>query len=410
MCGIVGYISVTPQGISKKESQFFEDLLIADSVRGRDGTGVVKVNQKGESLFLKKAGGPFELFSSPNYNQFHIKQQNEKITALIGHNRFGTTGSALTECAHPFTFGNITMVHNGTLLRHSPLPKFMQFRTDSEALCSAINDLGIQDTIKKVWGSFSIVYFNAQDNTINFARNEHRPLFFCEIVKDTSFAFASEDDMLAWFIKRHFPDAHQQQIYDLVPYNLMTIALSSKKVSFTKLISHIPPVEKKRKQNKSQAGFLTQTPIQTPITDASVFQNNRYVSVKCLSTYHVEDEIIFTLDTIKELGEDENNKRWLITGRRGDLEGIQFRFICKSEQNKTDLETGIIIVGKIKHIRYDMTNTNTADKKEHIMYVSDCQPCLLPDDTTDVIGKFALKKMFNYIENMTSPNAKGTIQ
>jgi len=50
MCGIVGLADFSNNGVGYQEWGIFQQLLIADSARGMDGTGIIKVHKTGAVL------------------------------------------------------------------------------------------------------------------------------------------------------------------------------------------------------------------------------------------------------------------------------------------------------------------------------------------------------------------------
>ncbi|MCS5737398.1 class II glutamine amidotransferase, partial [Herbiconiux daphne] len=110
-------------------------------------------------------------------------------------------GEVVDRNAHPFQHGSITLVHNGTLDNQSLLPDHQKFAVDSENIAYSIDKIGIEETIKKLNGKFTLVWFDAKDQTLNFIRNKDRPFHFMETSSGDWFG-ASEEDMLMWLSKR----------------------------------------------------------------------------------------------------------------------------------------------------------------------------------------------------------------
>jgi len=205
MCGIVGIADFSKQAIGYSELNMFQQLLIADSARGMDGTGIIKISDKGASDWRKIQGHPFALFEARGVRNKFIQpiMNKEYIRFLIGHNRYGTTGAKDTASAHPFQHKHITLVHNGTVSSGSSLPELKEFKVDSEALCASIARIGIEDTVKKMFGPFSIVYFNSQTKTVNFLRNYGRPMFMGVNKTRDLVMFGSEKELLTWVAERN---------------------------------------------------------------------------------------------------------------------------------------------------------------------------------------------------------------
>lgn len=205
MCGIVGVANFSKQAIGNSELNIFQQLLIADSARGMDGTGIFKVLDTGLVEWRKCQGHPFVLMSSKGFStRFYdpiIKSQFVRF--LVGHNRFGTTGSRDTKSAHPFNCKHITLVHNGTVTAACTMKELKEYKVDSEAICAAIADRGIDKIVKEMWGPFSIVYFDSNEKTLNLIRNYGRPMFVGAKESRSLLLFGSEEPMLKWVADRN---------------------------------------------------------------------------------------------------------------------------------------------------------------------------------------------------------------
>ena len=74
-------------------------LLILDSLRGEDSTGIASIKKVGGDVIVAKSlGDPYQLFDSKSFDRA-LKASSK---AIIGHNRYATTGAILTKNAHPF--------------------------------------------------------------------------------------------------------------------------------------------------------------------------------------------------------------------------------------------------------------------------------------------------------------------
>jgi hypothetical protein len=197
MCGIVGVVS---NYLSVKEKEIFSTLLYVDAVRGMDSTGVLVVGDKFESSIIKAVGSPMRLFAMPEWGEKVEKSNGPKL--LLGHNRSATRGEVTIDNAHPFTHGPITLVHNGSLFTHSNLSD-KEHNVDSDAIAYALAQGDIVEVSKKLHGSYSLVWYNSDDRTINFARNKDRPMHFTTISNGATLIWASEKLMLEWVLDRN---------------------------------------------------------------------------------------------------------------------------------------------------------------------------------------------------------------
>lgn len=209
MCGLVGVAAFERAGLFNSHIDSFQDLLVADAVRGSHGTGIFSVNAKGRRSTLKIAGHPYNLFQCKGYGNLTSVSATPYVKVLAGHNRYATTGDHNTTNAHPFYHQNITMMHNGTLTRRDKLPvrKLLgaeaPFVVDSDHFTYAVSEIGVADAVANLEGAYAIVYYDSYKKTLNFARNYQRPLWFAKSVKDNLLLWSSEPELLAWVKRRN---------------------------------------------------------------------------------------------------------------------------------------------------------------------------------------------------------------
>ena len=169
MCGIVGYIG----------HRTVEDVLIEGlkrlEYRGYDSAGIAI---SGEKINLKKIKG-----SIKNLENI-VSSMNS--THGIGHTRWATHGEPSDENAHPFIdcSGEFAIVHNGIIenymsLRDDLIKKGHKFssETDSEVVAHIIEDEykgdfedAVKKTIKKLEGSFALVFIHKNEKKVIAAR------------------------------------------------------------------------------------------------------------------------------------------------------------------------------------------------------------------------------------------------
>jgi hypothetical protein len=188
ICGIVGVAG----DLTQKEDKIFRTMLILDTVRGEDSTGLAAVPKFGDSVVVKTVGPAFDLFASKKYDA----TMNKMNRAVIGHNRYATQGVVNKANAHPFEFQTLIGVHNGTLKNKHKLLDPHKFQVDSENLYHHIENNGLRDAIDIVDGAYALVWWNKDEETLNFLRNKERPLFYA-YSKDTKvILWASEKWMI----------------------------------------------------------------------------------------------------------------------------------------------------------------------------------------------------------------------
>lgn len=213
MCGLVGMAG--DLGGSKR--RVFEELLLADVVRGPHSTGVGTVSRTNEMCVAKSVGAPGVLFDSREYHE----AMRGQFKAYIGHNRYATIGKIDTDNAHPFVFDNTLGAHNGTIEYNcrQKLHNNSKFGTDSEAIFSHIDARGFKDTVKFInnpsynTNAFALVWYDKTTNTINFAKNKKRPLYYMYSEDRCTIFWASEIGMLKWVLSRNDVKTSDDTVY-----------------------------------------------------------------------------------------------------------------------------------------------------------------------------------------------------
>lgn len=204
MCGIVGLIMTKNYGEYLGRRKAFEQMLLADQVRGIDGTGIALLESKKPAKVYKRAY-PAADFLQLNLAKSLISDVSS-ASAVIGHNRASTRGGNSDDNSHPFRCGPITLVHNGSLTSWYNLNN-RQFEVDSHAICNALSEQSVDEVINKINGAFALVWHDQRDNSINFIRNSERPMYFIELTSNVhgqgGWAFGSEHVMLQWILGRN---------------------------------------------------------------------------------------------------------------------------------------------------------------------------------------------------------------
>lgn len=210
-------------------------MLIVDQLRGQDATGVGSLSKDGKSDWIKNSVLPEEFLNDKDvvayFQRFHADG------FAIGHNRAKTHGRNNTDNAHPFSVGNILGVHNGTIHNKYDLcDKGHSYEVDSHAFFAGVSENGIKETVKASDGAFSVAYINTEEKTINFVRNEERPMYFLEISEDgflkadpprEHLLFGSELLMLIWVASRMGFKTGKH--FETVPYKHYSFAMGQEK-------------------------------------------------------------------------------------------------------------------------------------------------------------------------------------
>jgi hypothetical protein len=192
MCGIVGFISKGDDLFTKEKQHFMHFGLTLDTLRGYDSTGIISVSERFKVTAAKS------LMAGDKYvHSQHYKNNNHDAWAKIGHNRAATAGTVSLPNAHPFTFGAVTLVHNGTLCGDGQSIKTYNkdFAVDSMQIAYALSEAKPEEAkavLKTIDGSFAIVWTDTRDESINMARNSDRPLHFTRNTQNTIMWFMSD--------------------------------------------------------------------------------------------------------------------------------------------------------------------------------------------------------------------------
>lgn len=186
MCGLVGIAGK----LDSKDDTLIKRMLLIDTIRGDDSTGLARVGIGMAVTIAKLASHPLDLFQLP---AFKTAANGLSAAALIGHNRATTRGLTTTFNAHPFEFDHIVGAHNGTL-DYAAMGRLEdalgeKFNVDSQALIAGIARLGVEKTFGMITGAWSVVWFDTKAKTINFLRNDKRPMWY---------AFNKECDRIFW--------------------------------------------------------------------------------------------------------------------------------------------------------------------------------------------------------------------
>ena len=195
--------------LAYKDEQTMKRLLLLDYFRGPDSTGFAAIKHNGDAKISKVASNPLDLFEMAS---FKAALSGSSCKAFIGHNRMATRGGVNTANAHPFQYDHIIGAHNGTLdlMSTGRLEDALgeKFSVDSQALFAAIAKLGIKATIKLCTtgrdshtGAWSLVWYDQNEGSLNFLRNDHRPMWYAYSDDFKQVFYASEWQMIEAAVK-----------------------------------------------------------------------------------------------------------------------------------------------------------------------------------------------------------------
>ena len=194
MCGIVGVIQKPNLAFEKQIQGIFRDLIVIDTVRGFDSTGIFGAkarNKKNKSSsYIHKCAITGAAYAK-EYKGI-INSTIRDFQYVIGHNRWATVGRVNASNAHPFRHGKIVGAHNGTLYNKLELDPKSKFSTDSEALIARMDEVGEEEALMEANGALAVAWFNSDTGKLNIVRNKERPLFFSVHNKMNLVVIASE--------------------------------------------------------------------------------------------------------------------------------------------------------------------------------------------------------------------------
>ena len=190
-------ISKTTFGFAHSDLDLMENLLVCDSLRGADSTGLFGVFKNKQAKTLKVAAEPHLLFKCTDWTDFRDKAV-ASMTTIIGHNRYATKGAVTSSNAHPFHEGSIVLVHNGTLSNHKSFNS--EVEVDSHAIAHALNEQDAVEVLSKIDGAFVFIWYDRRTGLTYVARNSQRPLSIIETTDKV--ILGSEPEMIEWIVNR----------------------------------------------------------------------------------------------------------------------------------------------------------------------------------------------------------------
>lgn len=190
MCGLVGMVGT----LDYKHRRAMKELLFLNSLRGKDSTGISCIHRN-RSISTRKLTVPgYDFIEHPMVEKaMEIGDQ-----LWIGHGRHKTQGEINKANAHPFEVldddGDVLLIgaHNGTLQNKYEIERILnnKFDTDSEGIFNLlVHEDNFRNAINRLRGAWSLVFWDPTTDTINFVRNEERPLVY---------AFSEDRRVMVW--------------------------------------------------------------------------------------------------------------------------------------------------------------------------------------------------------------------
>jgi hypothetical protein len=175
-------------------------------IRGWDATGLAGVKEewrggKKEPIVYtyKRALHYVDFMEQRNAKKF--MEKFHEFYYVLGHCRASTVGATDDNNAHPFEYGNYALVHNGTVSKIG-LEKANE-EVDSAYIAATMDKKGEIETLEKLDGGYSLVWHNHADDTLNFARNDRKPMAMAFVRGRNELWYASEFFTLWNVLKRN---------------------------------------------------------------------------------------------------------------------------------------------------------------------------------------------------------------
>lgn len=209
MCGHFGGISPY---LANDELVIVQHLGVLATLRGLDGAGVICVPQKEKHKMdiIRTTELVPDLMFGADFN----KSVNRKTAAVIGHSRAATTGDYTIDDIHPHEYKHIIGMHNGTLSEING-EKIKKGVNDSRLLFQCLADQGVHETVKKLKGSYCLVWIDKTDNSLNFLRNKERFLYFASPKANDGVIFWASEAMMLDFVLARSASKTEYQIRKL---------------------------------------------------------------------------------------------------------------------------------------------------------------------------------------------------
>lgn len=199
MCNIAGYFLTSKVNKKSKNlkifiNQVFEKLLLDGNERGRDSFGISAFSS---GFKFNTDIQPNEFKSLPSgYLDFVF---NNDVKCAISNNRAIPTteyGGDKTRESQPFSDSRYYWfsVHNGTISNDKQLKKEFNLKTstdvDSEVISKLCYEIGFENTIDKLKGSYSIAAYNLLEEKLYLSKN-FKPLTLMKHDSHGIFIFSS---------------------------------------------------------------------------------------------------------------------------------------------------------------------------------------------------------------------------
>lgn len=201
MCGLVMAVTKTKNGFNGVDLDMFQEMLFADTLRGKDSTGIFAVNTIGNVGIAKDATTAEGFLQTDEFKKLRSDLFREGW-AVVGHNRKATRGLINDVNSHPFWVEDkLVLVHNGSY--YGDHKKLADTEVDSHAIAIHLaNNIGnYEEALQKVNAAYALIFYDIEGKKLNVIRNKDRPLF--KVETNSAYFLSSEPGLLSWILHRN---------------------------------------------------------------------------------------------------------------------------------------------------------------------------------------------------------------
>jgi hypothetical protein len=209
MCGLFGVATSEGRKEEFPRKRAFTQGLQLQEWRGEDATGVAIVptyGLKSVPKVIKHAMAASDFIRLKPYEK-NVWNKFDEHAYVLGHARSATYGRGDSDKdfnAHPFQVGDVTLTHNGHIRNAHSLGSGIECVVDSAHVAGALSNMIVaKDVLEKLEGPFALVWHDARDGSLNFARNGDRPLWWCYVEKENTMFWGSELEGIYAVLRRN---------------------------------------------------------------------------------------------------------------------------------------------------------------------------------------------------------------
>lgn len=199
MCGIAGF-TIADGDLGHINTSAMTYVLGYEMMsRGKDATGICTIDKRGRWKVRKKPYAA-DVFLASRQGIGHNAQ-----SALI-HTRMFTQGKPSNPLNnHPIVTGSIIGIHNGMVFNDDKLYDHFKWtrhaEVDSEAIFAALDNLGIDDGLLQIDGSWAIAWINTHldPRVVWLARGSSSPLCYATTINGSVIWASTTDGVKAAF-------------------------------------------------------------------------------------------------------------------------------------------------------------------------------------------------------------------